>query len=82
MGDINTFVTVSTLKDLQYDEGADELYKLYEEELQTIPFNMMMKTRAPNHYLAVNEKTSTRLGRFKQGMPTICFNEQLFGVLG
>lgn len=82
VGDINTFVTVSPLKALEYDEGADELYKLYEEESFTIPFNMMMKTRSPNHYLGVNERTATRLGRLKQGMPTICFNEQLFGVLG
>ena len=43
---------------------------------------MMMKTRSPNHYLGVNEKVSTQLGRFKPGMPTICFDEQLFGVLG
>ena len=50
---------MSALKDLQYDEGGDELYKLYEEELQTIPFNMIMKTRSPNHYLGVNEKIST-----------------------
>ena len=41
-----------------------------------------MKTRSPNHYMSVNERTASRLGRLQPGQQTICFNEQLFGVLG
>lgn len=81
VGEINTFVTVSPLQCLEYDDGADELYKLYCEESLTLPFNMIMKKRAPHHYLSVNERTATPLGRIKAGAQAICFNSGLFGVL-
>ena len=41
-----------------------------------------MRKRDQNHYLCVNERTSLAIGRIKENKPTICFNEQLFGVLG
>ena len=47
-----------------------------------LPFNMIMKKRDPYHYLNMNERTATPLGRIKAGGEAICFNEGLFGVLG
>lgn len=43
---------------------------------------MIMKKRDPYHYLSMNERTATPLGRMKAGGQAICFNESLFGVLG
>lgn len=43
---------------------------------------MVMRKRDPNHYLNVNERINLPIGRIKEHIPTICFNEQLFGVLG
>lgn len=43
---------------------------------------MVMRKRDANHYLSVNERINLAIGRIKENKPTICFNEQLFGVLG
>jgi hypothetical protein len=43
---------------------------------------MVMRKRDLNHYLSVNERINLAIGRIKEHKPTICFNEQLFGVLG
>jgi hypothetical protein len=43
---------------------------------------MVMRKRDLNHYLSVNERVNIAIGRIKEHKPTICFNEQLFGVLG
>ena len=43
---------------------------------------MVMRKRDASHYLNINERTTIPIGRIKVNQPTICFNEQLFGVLG
>lgn len=82
IGDVNTFVTFSTIIGMEYDDQNDEVYKIYGEASSTLPFNMIMKKRDPYHFLNMNERTATQFGRIKAGGHAICFNQNLFGILG
>jgi len=75
-------VTVSTVIGTEYDDVNDCIYKLYSEETMTVPFNLIMKKRAANHYLNVNERINIKIGRVKTGKPGILFNPGLLGVTG
>jgi len=78
----NTLVTLSPVIGTEYDDVNDMVYKVYSEEPVTIPFNLVMRKRAANHYLNINERVSSRIGRIKQNKPVICFNPGLLGVMG
>ena len=70
----NTLVTVSTLKVLEYDEMRDEVFKVYNEETITLPFNTCMRKRTTAHPLNMDEMVNSFHGRIKLKAPAICFN--------
>jgi len=73
---------VAPLQCTEYDEYSNQVYKIYAEELISVPFNAVMRKRSSNHYLNVNERTNTAHGRIEVGKPAILFNQSLLGVMG
>jgi len=41
-----------------------------------------MRKRGANHYLNINERVNSRIGRVKTNKPVVCFNPGLLGVIG
>lgn len=78
----NCLVTLSAVIGTEYDDVNDCIYKVYGEETMTVPFNLIMRKRSANHYLNINERTVTKIGRIKTNKPSICFNPGLLGVMG
>lgn len=65
-----------------YDEVHDTTQKLYSEVSITVPFNLCMRNRSAHHYLNVNERVNTVLGRIVNKQAAVCFNPGLLGVIG
>ena len=80
--DFNTIVLVSALCGTEYDEMSNTVYKVYSQETFNVPFNLVIRKRPSNHYLNVNERTTTGFGRIKPGTHAICFNQNLLCVMG
>lgn len=80
--EFNTLVTLNRIVGTEYDDYQNEVFKIYDEESITVPFNICMRKRAANHYLNVNERLSSGHGRVKVNNPAICFNSGLLCVMG
>ena len=66
----------------EYDELSNEVYKIYSDQVTTLPLNACIRKRPASHYQNVNDRCNTGHGRIKSGKPGICFNQGLLGVLG
>jgi hypothetical protein len=80
--DFNTLVSVARIEGSRYDEYTDTVVKTWAEEWETIPFKMVIRKRPVNHYMNINMRLNSRLGRIQNQRPAVCYNEYLFGVMG
>lgn len=79
-GEVFTLVTVRTVKGTE--QTKDSIQKLWQKQSTIMPLAMCLKSRPKEHYLNVNARVAALSGRFTLNEPTICLNEQLFGIIG
>jgi len=79
--DFNTLVTVAQVNGSSYDDYLDTVSKTYSDEVQLLPFRCLIQRREKGHYLDIDQRVASRMGRVATGKPLVCYNESLMGVM-
>lgn len=80
--DPRAFVSLNRVTDVSYDVARNCYYKVYSEETDLVPMQMVMKRRDPYHYLNVNLRCKEISQSLKEGEQVVCLNMKLFGIIG